>query len=215
MSVLARRTYLAADCRRQQILDCALEVFARRGFHAASVADICARARIARPTLYQYFRDKRDVLVALADRIARRVIDAAERWPRLELVAGALPTREQGLALIEARCAAALEAVFVDRDTARLVLRVSRGSDGLVDATLRQIDDRLLALIEGDLRAALAAGAIRPCDPAVVARFILGGIEKVVLDTLDHDLPLDVGGIARATVSLASLGLFHRDQENT
>src|SRR5579885_443548 len=66
MSVLAHRTYLPADRRRQQILDCALEVFARRGFHAATVGDICARARIARPTLYQYFRDKRDVLVALA-----------------------------------------------------------------------------------------------------------------------------------------------------
>ena len=215
MSVLAHRTYLPADRRRQQILDCALEVFARRGFHAASIGDICARAGIARPTLYQYFRDKRDVLVALAERIAQRVIDAAERWPRLDITPGALPSRAQGLALIEARCAAALEAVFANADTARLILRVTRGSDGLVDATLRRIDERLIAHIEGDLEAALAAGAIRPCDPGLVARFILGGIEKVVLDALDRDRPLDVGGIARATVSLAALGLFHRDQEDT
>jgi hypothetical protein len=32
--------------------DCALAVFARKGFHETSIADICAPARIARGTLY-------------------------------------------------------------------------------------------------------------------------------------------------------------------
>ncbi|HZP40925.1 MAG TPA: helix-turn-helix domain-containing protein, partial [Candidatus Binatia bacterium] len=74
MSASPRRTYLPADERREQILDCALEVFARKGFHAASIADVCARARIARGTLYQYFTDKGAVLKALIDRIARRIL---------------------------------------------------------------------------------------------------------------------------------------------
>jgi AcrR family transcriptional regulator len=61
-------TALRPDDRRNQILDCALEVVACKGFHEASIADICSPARIARGTLYQYFTDKRDVLAALIER---------------------------------------------------------------------------------------------------------------------------------------------------
>src|SRR5215469_15075655 len=85
MSVLAHRAYLPRDQRRDQILGCALAVFASKGFHETSIADICARAHIARGTLYQYFTDKRGVLSALVDRIVRRVIDAIQHWTPLEL----------------------------------------------------------------------------------------------------------------------------------
>src|SRR5215813_1429690 len=85
MSVSVPRAYLPRDERRNQILGCALAVFASKGFHETSIADICARAHIARGTLYQYFADKRGVLVALIDRIVRRVLDAVEHWPSFEL----------------------------------------------------------------------------------------------------------------------------------
>ena len=74
------RAFLRGDERRDQILDCALEVFASKGFHDTSIANICARAGIARGTLYQYFKDKRDVLAALVDRIVSRIIDAVRQW---------------------------------------------------------------------------------------------------------------------------------------
>jgi AcrR family transcriptional regulator len=90
--VPGRRTHLRRDERRDHILDCALAVFARKGFHETSIADICAPARIARGTLYEYFTDKRDVLAALIDRIVGRVLDAAQQWPRFE-VPPDMPTR--------------------------------------------------------------------------------------------------------------------------
>src|SRR6266545_68043 len=78
MSVLSyrRRTYKPKDERRTQILECALAAFSERGYHATSIAHVCARARIGRATLYQYFADKRALLVALAERIAERVSEA-------------------------------------------------------------------------------------------------------------------------------------------
>src|SRR5688572_8801921 len=101
MSVLARRTYKPADARREQILDCALEVFSQKGYHGASIADVCARAGIARATLYQYFEDKRDVLVALADRITRRITDAVAKRPVLAIPAGFVPTEAQAVRFVE------------------------------------------------------------------------------------------------------------------
>ena len=81
MPAPGRRTYLRRDARRDQILDCALAVFARQGFHETSIADICVRARIGRGTLYQYFTDKRAVLAALTERIVGRIIEAVQHWP--------------------------------------------------------------------------------------------------------------------------------------
>src|SRR5215813_406512 len=104
--------HLSRDERREQILDCALTVFARKGFHEASIADICARARIARGTLYQYFTDKRDVLAALIDRIVGRVLDAIQHWPPLELSPEVAWTEEDHVAFVETRCRQIMEVVF-------------------------------------------------------------------------------------------------------
>ena len=46
------------ETRRQAILDAALAVFAERGFEAARLDDVAARAGVAKGTLYLYFRDK-------------------------------------------------------------------------------------------------------------------------------------------------------------
>jgi AcrR family transcriptional regulator len=108
------RTALRPDERRNQILDCALEVFARKGFHEASIADICSPARIARGTLYQYFKDKRDVLEALIDRIVSRIIEAVGQWEPFELLPGQAWTAADNIAFIEARCGQIMQVVFND-----------------------------------------------------------------------------------------------------
>ena len=56
--------------RRQRILDAAAEVIGRRGFARTSVRDIAARAGVADGTIYNYFRDKDDLLSGLLDRLA-------------------------------------------------------------------------------------------------------------------------------------------------
>jgi TetR/AcrR family fatty acid metabolism transcriptional regulator len=55
---------------RERILQAATEVFARRGFHGARVADIAELAGIAYGLVYHHFRNKDDILAAIF----------AERW---------------------------------------------------------------------------------------------------------------------------------------
>jgi AcrR family transcriptional regulator len=52
---------MKSDERKKQILDSALAAFAEHGYERTSIAIICEKAGIARPTLYQYFKDKRSV----------------------------------------------------------------------------------------------------------------------------------------------------------
>ena len=48
--------------RRQELLDAAVRVFARKGFRAARVGDIAEEAGVAHGLLYHYFRSKDEVL---------------------------------------------------------------------------------------------------------------------------------------------------------
>lgn len=57
----------------------------RKGFERASIAAIAGRAGVARATVYQHFCDKQDILVALADRITRRIIETVEGWAPLPM----------------------------------------------------------------------------------------------------------------------------------
>src|SRR5437764_66355 len=67
----------AAEEKRRVILDAAVRVFARKGFHASRVGDIAEEAGVAHGLLYHYFSSKDEVLetifrehwTALLDRI--------------------------------------------------------------------------------------------------------------------------------------------------
>src|SRR5258706_2042587 len=137
----ARRTYLRAEDRRAQILDVAKSVFARRGYHVANVADICKAARIGRGTLYQYFENKRAVMLALMEEIETRVAAALDDRPRLARLPGMAETPVLMIAdFCRRRLRALLDAVFVDQPTLRLVLREARGLDGGIDRAIAAID---------------------------------------------------------------------------
>jgi TetR/AcrR family fatty acid metabolism transcriptional regulator len=205
-----RRTYLRRDARRDQILDCALAVFARKGFHETSIAAICAPARIARGTLYQYFSDKRDVLAALIERIVGHIIDAVQHWPRFELPPDMEWTAEHNIAFVEARCMQIMSVVFADADTASLILRMARGT-GFAREALARIDEQVVSVIAADVRAAMEQEVVRAFDPQIVAEFIVGGIEKIVIRALDDGRVIDVSRIAREIAVLVSSGLLPGD----
>ncbi|WP_336670790.1 TetR/AcrR family transcriptional regulator [Tsukamurella sp. USMM236] len=69
----------------ERFLDAGLEVFAERGFHAASMDEICARAELSRGAFYSNFSGKEALFYALFDRHAEdqvgritAVIDGAD-----------------------------------------------------------------------------------------------------------------------------------------
>lgn len=57
--------------RKQEIINASLEIFARRGYHAAGIADIAGLLGIGHGTIYRYFKSKEDILHAAVDLIIR------------------------------------------------------------------------------------------------------------------------------------------------
>src|SRR3954452_735730 len=65
---MARRAKLRPDePGRGRILEAALELFGERGYHAVSVAEIGARAGIAKSVLYHHFGSKAGLFEAIAE----------------------------------------------------------------------------------------------------------------------------------------------------
>src|SRR5262245_40055720 len=175
-----------ADRRRDGILEAALAVMSRKGFERASIAAIAGRAGVARATLYQHFCDKQDILVALADRIARRIIETVETWAPLP--ASPAAGERELRAMIDTAVAAMLAAMAANADATRLVARLARGSDRApIRDILRKIDDHVVAVLTREIQAASGYRWARACDAQTAARFILGGLEKVANDAIDRD----------------------------
>lgn len=78
MSVTSRRQRERQE-RRASILDAADVVFAVKGVAQATMDDIAAEADLSKGTLYLYFKNKDDLLLALASRTVEVVADALER----------------------------------------------------------------------------------------------------------------------------------------
>src|SRR5262245_48021150 len=185
--------------RREAILEAALSVISREGFHRASIAEIAGRAHVSRATVYQHFADKRDILRALADRVARRVIDTADKWPPLPTPpdADAQPpspasTDQQLRVVIGMRISQILEAISADRDAARLIARMTRDHDEVADDALRRIDDHVVSILTTDIQEASGSGLLRSCHARTIAGFLFGGVKRLVMDALDRDEPLEL-----------------------
>lgn len=65
-----------SDERRNQILDTAEHVFAKRGFDDARMDDIAERSGLSKGAIYWYFKKKDDIIAGLLDRVFRRSIEA-------------------------------------------------------------------------------------------------------------------------------------------
>ena len=67
--------------RRQQILDAAVECFARQGFHRTSMQDIFDESGLSAGAVYGYFAGKDDIVAAVADeRHAQEAALVSSAW---------------------------------------------------------------------------------------------------------------------------------------
>ena len=65
----------------QRLLNAGVEVFAKRGYHAARVDDIVKVAKTSHGTFYLYFANKEDLFRALAEEVATEMRALADALP--------------------------------------------------------------------------------------------------------------------------------------
>jgi AcrR family transcriptional regulator len=70
---------LPASKRREQLLDCAADLFSKYGYARATTAQLAKAAGVTEPIIYRHFESKRDLFVALIERTGRETIEAWEK----------------------------------------------------------------------------------------------------------------------------------------
>ncbi len=75
MTTSERKVRMTGQERRAQLLDVGRSVFAERGFEAASVEEIAARAKITKPVVYEHFNGKEGLYAVIVDREVRALLD--------------------------------------------------------------------------------------------------------------------------------------------
>jgi len=190
----------ASEDKRRLILEAAVHVFARNGFHAARVADIAEEAGIAHGLLYHYFRSKDEVLECVFKETWSEVVAAVRR-----VEATPEPARERlaGIAKI------LLRAWRRDPDLVRVVVReLVRTPD--LQARIGTIGDAFAA-IERIITRAQEEGEFRSdVDPKLATFVFYGALDEIltgwVMGTLDHR-DEDVAHAERTVVEIVCGGL--------
>jgi AcrR family transcriptional regulator len=129
---------------RQQIIEAAMGLFAERGYHATTIADIAAAAEVAPRTFFSYFPSKEAVVFHNVDR-------------DLDGLASALRDRLPGETVFDA-LRRWIDAMFdefaADQDEAVLRKRLCREDEGLANfqgGVMARISELLLEAIADDL----------------------------------------------------------------
>ena len=171
----------SAPDRRQAILDAAVKVFARQGFHACRVSDIADEAGVAYGLLYHYFPSKDEVLNTLF----------LERWGvMLEMIravdAEQLPVREK----LGAIASFIVDSYRHDPDLMKVIIvEVTRAANSFGQTHLGQIREAY-RLIGEIVTKAQEEGVFKPdIDAEFAAMTFYGAIEQVLTGWIFGLLP--------------------------
>jgi TetR/AcrR family transcriptional regulator, fatty acid metabolism regulator protein len=166
---------VAKVATRDRILDAALDVFARKGYHRAIVDDIVRASGTSKGAVYHHFTTKEAVFLALVDEFAGRL--AAE-------VAASIADRSGALAKVDGALTAALTTFASNEQLARLILLEAVSLGPTYQAKRLEVADRFAALIRGYLDEAVADGSVAAIDTRVATLAWLGAVNEIVVQWL-------------------------------
>lgn len=179
---------MAADGKRQIILDAAVRVFARQGYDATPVGDIAAEAGVAYGLVYHYFGSKDAVLEAVF----------RAQWGRLlAAVALAEETGETAVEQLGLVVKIVLRAWRDDPDLVRLLVREITRSPHISDE-LDEIGQAFTSLERIIARGQTEGAFRRDLDPQIAAWMLYGGLEEVLTGWVLGQLPDTAEALAAA-----------------
>ncbi len=106
------------ETTRSRILDAALEVFAEKGYHEASVDEIVEESHTSKGSVYFHFPNKQNLFLSLVDKFSNLL----ERR-----VKEAISHEEEGIAQVDAALTACLETFGQYRPLAKVMLVQAMG----------------------------------------------------------------------------------------
>ena len=191
--------------RPDEIIAAAMAIFADKGFAAARLDDIAARAGVSKGALYLYFATKEDIF--------RAVIEHGVA-PNLGRIQTVLADRHATFSDLLRAFAATVANIAADTPVGgiiKMVIGESRNFPELARAWRERLVEPALAAMTAAIAAAQARGELRACDPrhaaiSLVSPMLLGVIWRETFVPVGAQ-PLDIPTLAQQHVELWLRGM--------
>lgn len=173
--------------RRPQLLQCAIQVFARRGLGGAHHAEIAREARVSVPTVFFYFPTREALVMAVLDEVARFLTEMA-----VTIHSGAGDAAQ----IVLAHAQAFADSVDTHTDYARVWLDWSTAIREEIWPHYLEFQENIVAIIANTIRRWRVGRGITDDDAEDDARLIVGSAHMIAQlkftrcppDKLDHFL---------------------------
>jgi len=151
--------------RREQIVTAATTLFSEQGYYGTTIQDIARAAGISVGLIYQYFRDKDDILFLTL----KLVLETYEK-----VIPAALERAEHPLERLCVALAAYCRVVDRLRDATVLTYRSTKSLRADRRTFIKEGETRTNRLLDSCLRACITAGYVRPVnDSLLVYQYVL------------------------------------------
>lgn len=172
-----------AEARPDEVLDAALALFIEKGFAATRVEDIARRAGLSKGAVYLYFPSKEAIIEGL---VRRAVVPLATDALAF---AGSFEGHPRVLLTTIMRMLAGRLSDPATMAIPRLMMREMINFPELAAMYRREVLDRVIPVAQGIIRRGVDEGYLRPVDPELTIRSIVGPL-------MLHVLLAEVFGIA-------------------
>ena len=185
----------AAEEKRRLILDAAVRVFARKGFHTSRVGDIAEEAGVAHGLLYHYFSSKDEVLESIF----------REHWTALlDRVHEAENAGDDPIEQLRGIAAAMFDGWLNEPDVVRVVIREIARTEEIREHVGELV--RPIGAIRRVIERGQAQGVFRDdLDAAMAATIFYGGIDELITGWVLGRIPGDADDVAAAGRHLVEL----------
>jgi len=181
--------------RRRELLDAAVRVFARKGFHASRVGDIAEEAGVAHGLLYHYFRSKDEVLETVF----------REAWERLATETDRIESSNVALREQLRRFARIYLGSWLMTPELIAVLVREIARSPAVDSRINEVRGVFVSL-ERMIGAAQQRGEVRQdCNAQLAAWAVYGALEEILTGWVLGQLPADEEDVERAVVTVVDV----------
>jgi AcrR family transcriptional regulator len=165
---------------RHRILDAALDVFSREGYHATRMDDIVQRSGASKGAIYFHFPNKETLFLGLVDQFA----DLLERR-----VKAAIENEDAGMERVRIAITTCLETFAKYRRPAKILLVQAAGLGKAFEDKRNATNERFAKLIASYLDEAIKLGEIPQCDVDVISSAWMGAIYALVIRWLTTNEP--------------------------
>lgn len=183
----------------RRILNAAGKVFARHGFHQATISDIAGMAGVADGTIYLYFKNKDDILIQFFHYKMREVF--ARFRKEVDRADSAV---DKLTSLIRYH----LQAFQADKHMAIVYQAETRRYSRLVDDQIREMAKIYFDLLAEIIEQGQREGVMRKdLYMGLVKRFFLGAVEEVISTWLMSDDSYDLTTMTEPLADLVLKGI--------